>query len=156
MQSTNKKELVKKLISIFRSSQDYPVLLARCGVNSLLEYRCNEIYELLNDQAAILQKFDHYVQKIRWHIQRLYRIRNEITHSAFREQKSLVIYIEHLYTYLAQLMSEVVYYVEHKNVSTVEEAYAIILESYRTYYELLKEGGMTLTDVLPTGVIEII
>lgn len=156
MQSANKKELVKQLICIFRDSQVYQVLHTRCSANSLLDYRCSEIHELLNDPTAIIQKFEHYTQKIRWHIQRLYRIRNEITHSAFQEDKSLVIYIEHLYTYLAQLMSEVVYYVEHKNVSTVEEAYAIILESYRTYYELLKEGGLQVADVLPTGVIEIV
>lgn len=156
MQSANKKELVKQLICIFRDLQAYQVLHTRCSANSLLDYRCSEIHELLNDPTAIIQKFEHYTQKIRWHIQRLYRIRNEITHSAFQEDKSLVIYIEHLYTYLAQLMSEVVYYVEHKNVSTVEEAYAIILESYRTYYELLKEGGLQVADVLPTGVIEIV
>lgn len=156
MQSANKKELVKQLICIFRDSQAYQVLHTRCSANSLLDYRCSEIHELLNDPTAIIQKFEHYTQKIRWHIQRLYRIRNEITHSAFQEDKSLVIYIEHLYTYLAQLMSEVVYYVEHKNVSTVEEAYAIILESYRTYYELLKEGGLQVADVLPTSVIEIV
>lgn len=156
MQSANKKELVKQLICIFRDSQAYQVLHTRCSANSLLDYRCSEIHELLNDPTAIIQKFEHYTQKIRWHIQRLYRIRNEITHSAFQEDKSLVIYIEHLYTYLAQLMSEVVYYVEHKNVSTVEEAYAIILESYRTYYELLKEDGLQVADVLPTGVIEIV
>lgn len=156
MQSANKKELVKQLICIFRDSQAYQVLHTCCSANSLLDYRCSEIHELLNDPTAIIQKFEHYTQKIRWHIQRLYRIRNEITHSAFQEDKSLVIYIEHLYTYLAQLMSEVVYYVEHKNVSTVEEAYAIILESYRTYYELLKEGGLQVADVLPTGVIEIV
>ena len=156
MQSANKKELVKQLICIFRDLQAYQVLHTRCSANSLLDYRCSEIHELLNDPTAIIQKFEHYTQKKRWHIQRLYRIRNEITHSAFQEDKSLVIYIEHLYTYLAQLMSEVVYYVEHKNVSTVEEAYAIILESYRTYYELLKEGGLQVADVLPTGVIEIV
>ena len=46
--------------------------------------------------------------------------------------------------------------VHTSNVSTVEEAYAIILESYRTYYELLKEGGFQVADVLPTGVIEIV
>lgn len=129
----------KKYIFFFQRWQEllaqaYQVLHTRCSANSLLDYRCSEIHELLNDPTAIIQKFEHYTQKIRWHIQRLYRIRNEITHSAFQEDKSLVIYIEHLYTYLAQLMSEVVYYVEHKNVSTVEEAYAIILESYRTYF----------------------
>lgn len=91
---------------------------------------------------------------MRWHIQRLYRIRNEITHSAFQENRSLMIYIEHLYTYLAQLMSEVVYYVEHKKSESVEEALATILESYNTYVDLIKEGYVALQEILPDGVIE--
>ena len=66
-----------------------------------------------------------------------------------------MIYIEHLYTYLAQLISEVVYYVEHKQSESVEEAFATILESYNTYIELLKEGKMQNTDVLPDGIIDI-
>lgn len=155
MQSTDKKALVRQLISVFRDATAYQTLETCCGVNTLLKYRCADIHQLLNDTTAIVEKFDHYTQKIRWHIQRLYRIRNEITHSAFKEDKSLVIYIEHLYTYLAQLMSEVVYYVEHKGVSSVEDAYAIILESYKTYHELLKEG-MSITEVLPHGVIELV
>ena len=156
MQSTDKKALVRQLISVFRDATAYQTLETCCGVNTLLKYRCADIHQLLNDTTAIVEKFDHYTQKIRWHIQRLYRIRNEITHSAFKEDKSLVIYIEHLYTYLAQLMSEVVYYVEHKGVSSVEDAYAIILESYKTYHELLKEGHMSITEVLPHGVIELV
>ncbi len=99
--------------------------------------------------------FERYIQKNRWHIRRLYRLRNEITHSAFREEKSLTIYIEQIYTYLAQLISEVVYYIEHKGVGSVEEACAVILENYRTYYEFLKEERMQLADILPDGVIDI-
>jgi len=120
-----------------------------------LKYRCEKIHELLNSKDIIKNKFEHYTQKIRWHIQRLYRLRNEITHSAFKEDKSLVIYIEHLYTYLAQLMSEVVYYIEHKNVETVEEAYATIGDNYKTYLELMDSGNMQINDILPIGIIEL-
>ena len=133
----------------------YEVFKDCCLNNDLLYYRCEEIHTMLNDTAIIISKFEHYTLKVRWHIQRLYRIRNEITHSAFQEDKSLMIYIEHLYTYLAQLISEVVYYVEHKQSESVEEAFATILESYNTYIELLKEGKMQNTDVLPDGIIDI-
>ena len=155
MQLLNKKALVQQLISIFRDPQNYAILYARCEKSMLLQYRCAEIHRLLNDREAIRTKFEHYTRKIRRHIQRLYRIRNEITHSAFREDKSLVIYIEHMYSYLAQLVSEVVYYIEHKNVESVEEAFAILLENYNTYMELLKENAMPINEVLPIGIVEL-
>ena len=155
MQLLNKKALVQQLISIFRDPQNYAILYARCEKSMLLQYRCAEIHRLLNDREAIRTKFEHYTRKIRRHIQRLYRIRNEITHSAFREDKSLVIYIEHMYSYLAQLVSEVVYYIEHKNVESVEEAFAILLENYNTYMELLKENAMPIKEVLPIGIVEL-
>lgn len=153
MDSPDKKKLVSDLILIFRSPAQYSDFKVHCSNNELLSYRCNEIHTILNDTAMIISKIEHYTQKVRWHLQRLYRIRNEITHSAFQEDKSLMIYIEHLYTYLAQLISEVVYYVEHKQAQSVEEAYATILENYYTYIDLLKEGNIPIQNVLPNGII---
>lgn len=150
----DKKQLVKELISVFRDDTQFEVLKNNCKQNKLLLYRCEEIRDLLNDKNAIKQRFDHYTNKIRWHIQRLYRIRNEITHSAFNETKSLVIYIEHLYTYLSQLMSEIVFYVVHKDVESVEEAYATIPEIYKTFYDILENGNPTISEILPNGIIE--
>lgn len=122
----------------------------------LLLYRCNEIHELLKNHEEIIKKLDHYTQKIRWHIQRLYRIRNEITHSAFKQNKSLVIYIEHLYSYLAQIMSEIVFYIANKNVDSVEEALSTLKENYLTYYEILTQKTLQINDILPNGIIELI
>lgn len=156
MESTDKKQLIAILITIFRDPDLYNILEQNCQINKLLNYRCTEIHALLNNTQLIISKFESYTTKIRWHIQRLYRIRNEITHSAFFDDRSLTIYIEHLYTYLAQLVSEVVYYVEHKQVKSVEEAFSIILENYNTYLDLLKTGYFVPQDVLPNGVVEII
>lgn len=158
MTTENKKELVKKLINVFRNENKYQYLLNFCNKNSLLTYRCNEIHNLLNDKTLIKNKFNDYVQKIEWHIQRLYRIRNEITHSAFKDNKSLVIYIEHLYTYLAQVISELVFYIQNKGTSSVEETFAILVETYNVYYNILTKdnGTMQIKDILPYGVIEII
>lgn len=59
-------------------------------------------------------------------------------------------------TYLAQLISEVVYYLEHKEVYSVEEAYAIIVETYKTYRALLDERTLSIEEIVPEGIIEII
>lgn len=150
----DKKVLVKKIILIFRDATKYTTLLEKCKRCKLLCFRCEEIHEVLNNSEILYCKFEHYTKKIRWHIQRLYRIRNEITHSAFNENKSLVIYIEHLYSYLSQLMSEIVHYIVHKEVQSVDEAYATITENYNTYMELIKEGRMNTNEILENGIIE--
>lgn len=150
----DKKALVKKIILIFRDATKYTILLEKCKRCKLLCFRCEEIHEVLNNSEILYSKFEHYTKKIRWHIQRLYRIRNEITHSAFNENKSLVIYIEHLYSYLSQLMSEIVHYIVHKEAQSVDEAYATITENYNTYMELIKEGRMNINEILENGIIE--
>lgn len=156
LQSPDKARLVEELISIFRDSTKYPLLYQKCSCNTLLQYRCNEIHSMLNSTEEVINKLDHYTQKIRWHIQRLYRIRNEITHSAFNQNKSLVIYIEHLYSYLAQIMSEIVFYIENKNVGSVEEALSYLKDNYITYCALLKEGSPAICSVLSKGIIELV
>lgn len=158
MEISDKKQLVSKLISIFRNGDQYEILKTNCyNRNELLHYRCEEIHIILNNSNIILEKFEHFTKKVRWHIQRLYRIRNEITHSAFQEDRSLIIYIEHLYSYLSQVISEIIYYIEHKNVDSVEEAFSILSDSYHTYITLLKEDQhVPIQDILPDGIIDII
>lgn len=154
--SQNKKELVEKMIDAFRDNLKFQTIQQACNCNSLLLYRCNDIYNLLNSTDEIVKRLEHYTQKIRWHIQRLYRIRNEITHSAFKQNKSLVIYIEHLYSYLSQVISEIVFYIESKNAGSVEDALATLKENYLTYLELLKQSGIQIRDVLPDGIISLV
>lgn len=154
--TNNKRHIVTTLISVFRDNTKYPVLLDRCNVNDLLSFRCQELHDILNDSNKMKDKIKHYKTKIEWHIQRLYRIRNEITHSALQKDRSLVIYIEHLYSYLSQLISEIVHYIEHKNVKTIEEAYALLETNYNTFIKLLENDEFrSINDVLPTGRIDL-
>jgi hypothetical protein len=57
---------------------------------------------------------------------------------------------------LAQLISEVVFYIEHKNVDSVEESFSTIIENYNTYIELLKVDHFDNNNVLSDGVIDIL
>lgn len=156
LQSDNKKQIVTDLISIFRNPTNYSLLLQRCEVNDLLHYRCEQIYEIFNDSNRMKEKLKHYKTKVEWHIQRLYRIRNKITHSAFQNDRSLVIYIEHLYSYLSQLISEIVFYIEHKNAKAIEEVYAVLENNYLTFMDIMESETMNITDILPNGIITVI
>ncbi len=51
-------------------------------------------------------------------------------------------------------MSEIVFYVVHKDVESVEEAYATIPEIYKTFYDILENGNPTISEILPNGIIE--
>lgn len=73
MESADKKELIKNLITIFRNPAKYAIIVACCKKNELLNHRCKEINTILNSTTLIHDKFEHYTKKVRWYIQRLYR-----------------------------------------------------------------------------------
>ncbi|NLB50674.1 MAG: hypothetical protein GX809_03720, partial [Clostridiaceae bacterium] len=81
MKESNKRLLVTKLLDIFRDDFNYEILERRCMVSTLLVFRCKQTRELLTSIQLIQECLTSYTAKTRWHIQRLYRIRNEITHS---------------------------------------------------------------------------
>jgi hypothetical protein len=77
----SKKEMAERMIQIIRNEDSYKELLQRCSINSLLEFRAAEIAAILRDNKTVISKLRRYNETISWHIQRLYRIRNEIVHS---------------------------------------------------------------------------
>lgn len=156
LRSDDKKHIVTTMIAIFRNPTFYALLLQRCELNDLLHFRCEQIHDVLNDTVKMQNKIKHYKIKIEWHIQRLYRIRNEITHSAFKNDRSLIIYIEHLYSYLSQLISEIVFYIEHKNVKSIEEAYALLENNYYTFMDIMESKTLAVEETLPNGIMSII
>lgn len=159
LKHANKEEVVTSLISVFREQSKFDLLYQQCTRNELLCYRCQELKEIFCDCNVMKQKLDHYKTKVQWHIQRLYRIRNEITHSAFHNDRSLVIYIEHMYTYLSQLISEIVFYLAHKEAKSIEDAYACLEHNYLTFMDIIDPKHQTvptINEVVPKGVIDII
>lgn len=156
IKADDKINLVKHLMNIFRDNSMYEILQRECEKKkALLAFRCSEIHEIVNDPQKMLDKIKHYKQKIEWHVQRLYRIRNEITHQAFSNEKSLVIYIEHTYSFLSQLIAEIVNYVEHKNAMSLEHALSAIVADYDTYLCLMENNDIELNALLEDGIIKI-
>ncbi|MFA6808063.1 MAG: hypothetical protein WCR27_03630 [Eubacteriales bacterium] len=154
-----KQKLVKQTIKIFKDDSVFKELKEKCLVNELLSKRCTDIFQLVNDVEYAKSKIENHYKKVKWQIQRLYRIRNEIAHSALQKNISLIIYIEHLYDYLATFISEIVTCLENKNLKTLEEVYCVIKDNYDVFIELQKDRrnyNLIEDGVLTTGIIDLV
>jgi len=126
-------EIAKKIIVILKDPGLTNELEAKCGVNSLLLYRYKELNLLVRDVDKVYIKITNHNSRIKWQIQRLYRIRNEIAHSALQTTSSLVIYIEHLYDYLACFITEIVMCNNIDELSSMNHIYSVINDNYNYY-----------------------
>ena len=73
---------------------------------------------------------------MRWHLNRLYRVRNEIAHSGVLQEISTIRYTEHLYDYLATLVSEVTRFSAANATGSLGEIFSLINDNYMEFYDL--------------------
>lgn len=153
-----KQKMVKEMISVFKDNTLLAELQSKCSINSLLESRTNDIHCLLTDVNYAKDKIENHYKQVSWQIQRLYRIRNEIAHSALHESTSLIVYIEHLSHYLSSYISEIVTCIVEKNLSSIEEALCCIRDNYDVFLSLADSPDKSLieNDVMQTGIIDLI
>ena len=138
VKDTSKAKVVENLISIFKDDILYPQLEDKCKCSDLLLYRVKDIKAIFTDNKYAITKFTNYHQHISWQIQRLYRIRNEIAHSATIDKTSLTIYTEHLFDYLSTFVSEIVSCTEKSDFKNIGEIYCKIQDNYAAFQEIVK------------------
>lgn len=155
-------ETVKNLIEVFNDSEKYAYLLNQCAnENKLLRYRCEELHEILTDHTRMFDKVETHYQNVRRQLGRLYRIRNEIAHSA-NNSTYIVRYIEHLDDYLASFVSEIVLCANERNLDRIEHVLEIAKDNYNQYKEFAaisrkkNEIAPQLNDFVKTGKINLL
>lgn len=158
MKQDTKQKMVKETIEVFRTPTLYNMLLQKSEINSLLKYRTVVIHDILNGIKVLQAKVKNHHNRVEWQIQRLYRIRNEITHSALQNETSLIMYIEHLYDYLATYITEIVTCITERKERTLEEALSIIRDNYEVFNAFVNQGEIGLIEekVGKTGIISLL
>lgn len=139
----NKELLVQNILNIFRDNTLYAELHNRCSTCALLKHRCEKFHALLNDEKQLINQIKSHHQTIRWHLDRLYRIRNEIAHSANKQFISVVSYTEHLYDYLATYISELARFSIEKGITNMGELSTAIIDNYNQFLFLADEKKLT-------------
>lgn len=156
--ASNKEKLVEDVIAIFRNPTLNSELDNRCKCNSLLHQRYIEISGWLSDPQKLVDMVTKHHQTVTWHLNRLYRIRNEIAHSGTLQEISAVRYTEHLYDYLATIVSEIVRFSESKQIDSLGQIFAIINDNYLEFLDLASakkpiDRTIALGDFWKTGII---
>ena len=158
----SRNETVKNMIEAFNDVVKFNYLLTQCAKESrLLKYRCEELHDILTEPSKMFDKVENHYQNVRRQLSRLYRIRNEIAHSA-TNSTYIVRYIEHLDDYLASFVSEIVLCTKEKNLERIEHVLEITKDNYNQFKEFAaisrKKQGIVpqLSDFMKTGKINLI
>ena len=154
----NRAESVKKIMTEINDPLQLARYIEKCSVNSLLSQRLVQIQSLLSDIKTLANRIDEHKERLTWQIQRLYRIRNQIAHSALYDTNLLISYIEHLYDYIFIFTNEVIVCVVDKKVTNIDEALCILKENYDEFKFIAsdKKTAMTVNDLICGGIINMI
>ncbi len=158
LRQDTKRKMVKEIIEVLEDNLLFSELKSKCRINSILNYRCDYIRKLIIDANYTKEKIENHYKQIKWQVQRLYRLRNEIVHSALQNNISLIIYIEHMYDYLSILITEVVSCLEGKGLETLEEVFCVIKDNYDVFIEFVKlnQTNVIKEKLLKTGIMNFV
>jgi len=153
-----KRQMVREIISILQDDTLSNELKSKLNVSSLLLHRYDSIKSLVTDVSYATKKIENHHKRVKWHVQRLYRIRNEIVHSSLQSETPLTIYTDHLCDYLSTFITEIVICLEDKGLSTLEESFCVIKDSYDVFIEFSKKGehNFLMSNVLKSGIIDLL
>lgn len=111
LSSKNEKEskvefLTRVLVSDDQKSQREN-MYAACGSSPLLKNRIFRLHELLSDPIEAKKRIEEHEQRIRWHLQRIYRNRNALIHGGV-SGKHLALLVPNLHDYVDHIFMEIV------------------------------------------------
>jgi hypothetical protein len=112
-------------------------LKERIGRNPLFFLRLQELKKLFLTAKTIKEGISEHENRIKWHMQRMYRVRNKITHKGEKIQN-----IKYLTENLNSYYHVVVEHIdkcasEYNNLKNIESILAYCNISYTTYYQYL-------------------
>ena len=87
--------------------QERENLFLKLGGYPNIRQRMYQIYALRKEKNAIFKLSEDYVQRLSWHIYRLYRMRNKIVHSG-EQNKDVRVLGEHLHIYCDGIILELI------------------------------------------------
>lgn len=129
----SKHEVVERVIEAIKNQVTYNEITILIKYNKLLSYRFERIRELIINPKNVWNKIERYKDTISWHIQRLYRLRNEITHTSYVSNTDITPYVEHLHDFIAVLISEIVYITTSKKIYNANEILALLKDNYEVF-----------------------
>lgn len=129
---------VSEAIYFLLDDDNQEIILNSCNEkNNLLGYRYRQLREILVDGKKASNVIESHRENITRHLQRLYRVRNSIVHSA-EAHYNINLFIKHLSDYIESTMSVVLQRLEvNDNFDNLDEVFAMIRDSVDSTIEVL-------------------
>lgn len=121
-----KAEIVEKIINLIKDKEKFQKLVKKVHNYTLMENRLNQVRKIVTDTNEMNSKIKNYIDTIEWHVQRMYRLRNDITHDSMVSENDLTPFIEHLHDFLATTITEIVILAHENNQYDLNHIFATI------------------------------
>jgi hypothetical protein len=108
--------------------------------HTLLSQRAKTLSNCLEDSSSLTLLLKNHYDNLVWHIQRMYRVRNNFVHAAKREQ-DINILSDHLNFYLKSVMSEIIYKINYKNLRSLGSLFISAEDEYISKIAVLEKSG---------------
>lgn len=131
----SKHEIVERICEILKDWDLYEKLCRQLKGYTLLGYRVEKMRKFVTNDNRANDKIKNYIKTISWHVQRMYRIRNDITHDSFVANKDFTPFIEHLHDFLVTTIAEVVLMASVENVHDINQIYASVSSNLEIFMD---------------------
>lgn len=122
---------------------DRAQFLSNLNNYTLLEQRANRLIEDLKDSRTLHKLLSNHHDTVSWHIQRLYRARNYLVHSA-TSQKDIDLLLNHLHFYIKSTIHELLFRIDEHSFSSLGDFYLGIEDNYSILMDILHNDGKKL------------
>jgi len=123
----------RKVISYLLDKEKYTTLLSELSFHIVLERECKELIMLLTEPQKASKAIKGYYEEIRHDLNYIYRLRNQLIHSASDIDDSLEYISFRLYRYVNSVLSTILYYEEKNNAYSIIDILSSIDATYQNY-----------------------
>ncbi|MGF9977333.1 hypothetical protein [Viridibacillus arvi] len=103
---------------------------------TLLKQRCLELIDVLSNSNNLKEVLTNHHNNMTWHIQRMYRVRNNLVHSATVE-RDIKLLIEHMHFYTRNSLHEILLKLNKYQFNSLGDLYMAVEDNYNTLIEVL-------------------
>ena len=105
---------------------------------TLMINRMYKLHKILKDKNELLNFLQRHEKRLKWHIDRIYRVRNSIVHAG-KSPKYLDTLVENLHSYLDILLNQLIYDNIENGYEDIEHSFTSCFLKYRSYLSEISE-----------------
>lgn len=122
-----------KIISYLSNPEKYESILSELTFHIVLERECRELIMLLTEQEKAAKAIQEYFDGIKHDLNYIYRLRNQLIHSAKDIDDSLEYISFRLYRYVNSVLSTILYYQEKNSSYNITDILSSVDATYQDY-----------------------